>query len=322
MINAITGVPGEGKTCFSVQHIILKELMHGDRPIFSNVAWHNEEVIKFCDSYGFDVDPKRLFTLSEDQIGSFWEHTPHNCLIVLDEVAEFFNSQAWKDIGPRAGAYARQHRKLGHETYLIVQDLGHIYKQFRDMVFEEIRIVNLSNRSIGPFKLPKFFLAKWIVKDTGNVQQTKLYRFNTEVFSTYSTLATVGGLLKTGDQVKVRATKKKFTVKNTKQKFYDFLGKHWMILGITCFILSIVLIPKILFWDQLNDDISQNTPQEYEINNTKDEKFTDTNKTSNGFGLVSSARDSLGSEGTELKHYYLGRYDTKGTRGIRHQDSL
>ena len=40
MINAITGVPGEGKTCFSVQHIILKELMVGDRPIFSNVAWH------------------------------------------------------------------------------------------------------------------------------------------------------------------------------------------------------------------------------------------------------------------------------------------
>lgn len=48
MINAITGVPGEGKTCFSVQHIILKELMTGERPIFSNVAWHKKETIEFC----------------------------------------------------------------------------------------------------------------------------------------------------------------------------------------------------------------------------------------------------------------------------------
>ena len=293
--------------------------MHGDRPIFSNVAWHNEEVIKFCDSYGYEVDPGRLFTLEEDQIGNFWEHTPHNCLIVLDEVAEFFNSQAWKDIGPKAGAYARQHRKLGHETYLIVQDLGHIYKQFRDMVFEEIRIVNLSNRSFGPFKLPKFFLAKWIVKDNGNVQQTKLYKFNTEVFKTYSTLATVGGLLTTGDEVQVKATKKRHTIKDKKQKVYDFLGKHWMPLSIAVFIISLVMIPKILFWDTLNEDVSQDN---YVINENEN---VDTNETENftSFNLVSSARESFtSSDDDDREPYYTGRYDSKGTREIRHKGSF
>jgi hypothetical protein len=315
VINAITGVPGEGKTCFSVQHIILKELMHGDRPIFSNVAWHNEEVIKFCDSYGYEVDPGRLFTLQEDQIGNFWEYTPHNCLIVLDEVAEFFNSQAWKDIGPKAGAYARQHRKLGHETYLIVQDLGHIYKQFRDMVFEEIRIVNLSNRSFGPFKLPKFFLAKWIVKDNGNVQQTKLYRFNTEVFKTYSTLATVGGLLTTGKEVEVKATKKRQTLKDNKQKVYDFLGKHWMPLTIILFICSIIYIPKIMFWDTLSEDIEEeNILTEYEK--------SDTNETAS-FGIISSTRRAISGDRQESSEpYFIGRYDTKGTRSIRYEGSF
>jgi hypothetical protein len=318
LINAITGVPGEGKTCFSVQHIILKELMHGNRPIFSNVAWHNDEVIKFCDSYGYEVDPKRLFTLEEDQISSFWEYTPHNCLIVLDEVAEFFNSQAWKDIGPKAGAYARQHRKLGHETYLIVQDLGHIYKQFRDMVFEEIRIVNLSNRSFGPFKLPKFFLAKWIVKDSGNVQQTKLYRFNTEVFKTYSTLATVGGLLTTGEEVSVKQTKKRITLKDKKQKIYDFLGKHWMPLSIIAFICSIIYIPKLLFWDTLTNDEQTNTEN---ITQTIIEK--DDSKTNSNGGLVSNARLSLTGERTESpKSYLIGRYDTTGTRSIRYEGSF
>ena len=316
MINAITGVPGEGKTCFSVQHIILKELMHGDRPIFSNVAWHNDEVIKFCESYGYDVDPNRLFTLTEDQIPTFWEYTPHNCLIVLDEVAEFFNSQAWKQISEKAGAYARQHRKLGHETYLIVQDLGHIYKQFRDMVFEEIRIVNLSNRSFGPFKLPKLFLAKWIVKDNGNVQQTKIYRFNTEVFKTYSTLATVGGLLNTGQEVKVRATKKRITLKDKKQKIYDILGKHWMMISIVIFITSIVLIPKILFYDTLNEEISVNNS----TTTIQKDGNNDTNKTST-FSFVSTAHETLyGQRDDEQpKSYIIGRYDTKGTRSIRYE---
>jgi hypothetical protein len=309
MINAITGVPGEGKTCFSVQHIILKELMTGNRPIFSNVAWHAEEVIKFCDSYGFEVDPNRLFTLQEDQISNFWEYTPHNCLIVLDEVAEFFNSQAWKDIGPKAGAYARQHRKLGHETYLIVQDLGHIYKQFRDMVFEEIRIVNLSNRSFGPFKLPKLFLAKWIVKDNGNVQQTKLYRFNTEVFKTYSTLATVGGLLTTGAEVTVKETKKRFTAKNQKQKLFNFLGKHWLILSIVTFIISIITIPKILFWDTLQTDIAQNENEQI---------IQDTpiiNDSSDHFLIGGNAEDS------EITNYHIGRYDTSVKRSFRYTNS-
>jgi len=310
MINAITGVPGEGKTCFSVQHIILKELMTGERPIFSNVAWYNDEVVKFCKTYGYEVDPNRLHTLQEDQIRTFWEHTPHNCLIVLDEVAEFFNSQSWKEIGSKAGAYARQHRKLGHETYLIVQDLGHIYKQFRDMVFEEIRILNLSNRSLGPFKLPKFFLAKWIIKDSGTVQQTKLYKFNTEVFATYSTLATVGGLLTTGQEVKVKKTVKTFSVKANKQRIYDFLGKHWMILFIVIFISSLIIIPKIIFYDALNNDIEKSS-----LITTKEiQKSNENNET---FSLVTSARKTFAGERTESIRSYSGRYDQQNKRPFR-----
>ena len=311
MINAITGVPGEGKTCFSVQHIILKELMTGERPIFSNVAWHKKETIEFCKSYGFEVDPNRLHTLTEEQIPTFWEYTPHNCLIVLDEVAEFFNSQSWKEIGAKAGAYARQHRKLGHETYLVVQDLGHIYKQFRDMVFEEIRIVNLSNRSFGPFKFPKFFLAKWIIKDTKTVQQTKLYRFNTEVFSTYSTLATVGGLLNTGADVEVKKTVQKWTFKNSKQKFFNILGKHWIIISIVSFITALIFAPKILFYDKLNNQIDDNTYTQKVVDDSNDNETTNNDNTL----LISKVKP----ERTESNPIYSGRYDTINKRPIRLQ---
>lgn len=315
MINAITGVPGEGKTCFSVQHIILKELMIGERPIFSNVAWHNDEVIKFCKSYGYEVDPNRLQTLTEDQIPTFWEYTPQNCLIVLDEVAEFFNAQSWKDIGIKAGAYARQHRKLGHETYLVVQDLGHIYKQFRDMVFEEIRIVNLANRRFGPFRLPRFFLAKWIIKDNQQVQKTKLYRFNLEVFKTYSTLATVGGLLTTGEEIEVKKTKRVRTVKDIKQKVYDFFGQHWMPICIVVFIAGLMSIPKLLFFDDLKEELPDTTTTvKIEEENEEDTK--------SGLNIFDDAKSAFVSEEREYKPDYSGRYDSIGTRPIRPKDSF
>lgn len=307
MINAITGVPGEGKTCFSVQHIILKELMVGSRPIYSNVAWHKEEVIKFCKSFGYEVDPNRLNTLEDDQIQHFWKYTSKDSLIVLDEVAEFFNSQAWKDHGPEVGSYARQHRKLGHETYLIVQDLGHIYKQFRDMVFEEIRIVNLSNRSFGPFKFPKFFLAKWIVKDSKSVQQTKLYRFNTEVFSTYSTLATTGTLLETAEPPKIEKTKQTANAKNLKQKFFNILGKHWLIISVICFFIGILTIPRLFF----DFDLSPNTNNE--IQNTTSTPIENTSPSP----TLPRSRTDRQTRDTDESRNIIGRYDQSSKRPIR-----
>lgn len=315
MINAITGLPGEGKTCFSVQHIILKELMLGERPIFGNVAWHNEEVVKFCKTYGYDVDPTRLHLVNEEDIGRFWEVCPKNCLIVLDEVAEYFNSSAWKEIGSKAGAYARQHRKLGHETYLIVQDLNHIYKQFRDMVFEEIRIMNLSTRRWGPFRLPKFFLAKWILKDSRQVHRSRLYRFNTEVFSTYSTLATVGGLLETGEEVEVKKTTSKLTWKDAKRRFFGFCGSHWLALTLSSLVMILIFLPKYLF----NSFTGELKESEEIVETDKTEETEETN-------AISDMRNALPfadmGKTKERELYNLGRYDTKAKRSIRAEDSL
>ena len=317
MINAVTGVPGEGKTCFSVQHIILKELMVGDRPIYSNVAWHDEEVIKYCLSFGYTVDPARLNTLSEDQISNFWEHCPKNCLIVLDEVGEFFNAQAWKQIGTKAGSYARQHRKLGHETYLIVQCLNHIYKQFRDMVYEEIRIVNLSNRRIGPFKMPKFFLAKWIVKDMNEVQKSRLYRFNLDVFSTYSTLATVGGLLESADPVEVKANTKKLTFKELKRKAFGFLGDHWFAIFVILVVGFILLAPKLIF-----NGFSSDT--EEQIYTEKPKLKTDDQKHIKKPAIfdISTQLEGRTTNAKNSATYHRGRFDSNSKRSLRPEDSL
>lgn len=238
MIRAVTGLPGEGKTCYAVQHIILAELMVGDRYIYSNIEWHVPELIQYCQQWGYTIDPTRLHLLKEDQIPYFWRHVSDGSMIVLDEVAEHFNSQSWKEIGTEAGTWARQHRKLGHEAYLVVQDLSHIFKQFRDLIAEEIKITNLSNRKLLGISLPKFFLMRKVHRDSKSVSTSKIYKFNTDVFKTYNTLATIGGVLERGE---VKKGKKSEQVKK-RRNILGWIGSHWM--GLTvCTIMIMFFLP-------------------------------------------------------------------------------
>lgn len=250
MIYSVTGLPGEGKTCFSVQHIILAELMTGKRVIWSNIEWHKDKVLDYCKEYGYEVDPDRLRIIPDDEIPKFWEYCSKNSLIVLDEVAEHFNSHAWQEIGTEAGSWARQHRKLGQETYFVVQDVNHIYKQFRDLIAEEIKIVNMSNKPIFGFFMPKCFVAKWVLKGQFKPVRTKTYRFNTDVFEIYNTNATVGGLLDTGDEVVVKETVVGKQKHKIRRKVMEFVSGHWyQILGagmVLCFICFIMFAPKLI----------------------------------------------------------------------------
>jgi hypothetical protein len=253
MIYSVTGLPGEGKTCFAVQHIILNELMQGDRVIWSNIEWHKKKVIEFCDDFGYQVDPRRLKKIPEEHIQSFWTFCSKNSLIVLDEVAECFNAHAWKEIGTEAGSWARQHRKLGQETYLVVQDQNHIYKQFRDLIATEIQIVNLSNKKLFGFFCPKMFVAKWYLKGQPHKPiQNKTYFFNTKVFAVYDTMATVGGVLETRGEIKCKSTKQKNIgfVTKLRRKAVEIAQDNWYtIIGLClvgAFISFIIFAPRLL----------------------------------------------------------------------------
>ena len=195
MLYCVTGRPGEGKSCFAVLHIILEELCKGQRPIYTNIFLKYGKIYHYCKELGYKIDTSRLHHLEETQIANFWEHTERGSLIVLDEVAEFFNSQDWSKLGCDPGSYARLHRHFEHEVYLVVQDADHILKQFRDLVAINIQLVNLHNKKFLGFRWPKFFSAKYYdmqVKKanpskTPQAFESKLYRYNNAVFSLYDT---------------------------------------------------------------------------------------------------------------------------------------
>ncbi len=306
MIFSVTGLPGEGKTCFAVQHIILNELMQGDRIIWSNIEWHKKKVIQFCDDFGYQVDPRRLKKIPEDKIQTFWTFCSQNSLIVLDEVAEHFNAHAWKEIGTEAGSWARQHRKLGQETYLVVQDQNHIYKQFRDLIATEIQIVNLSNKKLFGFLAPKMFIAKWFLKGQPfKPTQTKSYFFNTKVFGIYDTMATVGGVLETRGEIKCKSTKQKKISKFTKfrRKALEICSSNWYTIigvGMIVFMICLMIVGPKIMANKMNEAVNM------EIDIPENEKANTTTTTS-----LSPSKHFGKNKPSE---YDIGRYNSTDKR--------
>lgn len=216
MLYAVTGRPGEGKSCFAVQHLILKELEEGERPIYTNIWLNRGKIAHYLKKQGIKADLKRLHYLEEDQIRRFWVYAEKDALMVLDEVGEFFNANAWKELSADPqwdpASYARLHRKVGHETYLIVQDLAHIYKQYRDLISFHIQLVNCYYRKILGFHGPRLFLAKTFDQLSPHKSiESRVYRYNKNVFSLYDTSQTyeVNSGVKTGESKNYKKTEKK-----------------------------------------------------------------------------------------------------------------
>ena len=251
MLYAVTGRPGEGKSCFAVQHLILKELEEGNRAIYTNIWLHRGKIKHYFKKLGVKVDLKRLHYLEEDQLRRFWSFSEKNSLMVLDEVGEFFNTAAWRELQKDPewdpASYARLHRKVGHETYLIVQDLNHIYKQFRDLIGEHIQLVNLNFRKVFGFRLPKIFVAKHFDQiDPKKCIKSHTYKYSMEIFNLYDTTQTyeVNSGVRTGEQKKYKETKlkKQSRLKRFIKAFTNGLGERIVGIFVICAVIGVILV--------------------------------------------------------------------------------
>lgn len=287
MLYAVTGRPGEGKSCFAVQHLILKELEEGIRPIYTNIWLHRGKINHYFKELGIKVDLKRLHFLEEDQIRKFWKYSEKNSLMVLDEVGEFFNSMAWRElsIDPEwdPASYARLHRKVGHETYLVVQDLNHIYKQFRDLIGEHIQLVNLNFRKVFGFRLPKVFVAKsYDMIDPKKCIKSHSYRYSTKIFDLYDTTQTyeVNSGVRTKDSKEYKKTE--ISEEKKKKRLFKALlskiGERFFGLLIIGAIIGVILVlintPKFI--------------QKLGSRNSTNASTTSTDSTNASTGIISS----------------------------------
>lgn len=194
MISLVHGLMGEGKTCFLVQHVILETLQNSDRPVYTNVPLNVEACKEYFASKGVLCDWSRLNVVEDSWVPTFWKNIEAASVVVLDELAEFWNSRNYQKTDGDLLGFLRAHRHHGHEVFLAVQAVDHIDKQIRDLCQERIKVINMTKRQFMGFRGPKVFMAQFAVIGSRKAYKNRAYRMDTRVFSLYDSFNTFGVL--------------------------------------------------------------------------------------------------------------------------------
>jgi len=188
-VHFISGKPGGGKTLYAVK-LIIEELLHGTRPIFTNISLNAGRLSEYLQAQypNKQIDVlTRLVTLNdENQTPVFWTRRPGNPVIevltkeqwsngqkpkyenvtdtgvfyAIDEIHNFFNARAWQETGRDVLFYLSQHRKLGDTVICVTQAITNVDKQFRSVTQDFTYLRNLNKERMGLFRLPSVFIRR------------------------------------------------------------------------------------------------------------------------------------------------------------------
>lgn len=136
-IIAFTGTPGSGKTYDSIVKL-LDNLAMG-RKVYTNIRGINEplclECIKSVVGLSDLAMQKQLSFIDDEEVWEFWEHVENGCLIILDEVQNFFGSREWMSEKNKSfGKWASTHRHYGFDLLLITQHIERLDITIRSLV--------------------------------------------------------------------------------------------------------------------------------------------------------------------------------------------
>lgn len=187
-VHFISGKPGGGKTLYAMK-LIIEELLHGSRPIYTNIPIIPGALSEYLQQKYPDrqIDLlNRIRLLNETETAKFWTIRPGNPTIpvlsapewtrgdkpkyenvsdagvfyAIDEIHNFFNARAWQETGRDVLFYLSQHRKLGDTVICITQAIGNVDKQFRSVTQDFTYLRNLNKERMGLFRLPSVFVRR------------------------------------------------------------------------------------------------------------------------------------------------------------------
>jgi len=186
MIHFITGLPGGGKSYTAVRHVV-RELLHGERFIVTNLPLKLPELAEYCHEHGKDVVDvgERVRLLTEEETGEFWlyegpgrkhegrrtvkqgnkvldvpdfsDRSGRGVLYVLDEVHITFSARSWQSTGEQVTYYLSQHRKVRDDVILISQHPDQVDKALRRLCQDFTYVTNFNNSPVMGFRLGRYF---------------------------------------------------------------------------------------------------------------------------------------------------------------------
>lgn len=265
-VHFISGKPRGGKSLYSVK-LMVEELVHGTRPILTNVPLNLGRLNEYLqekypdrviDVVGrvhllSDAQTREFFTyrpggvriarLSKDQwsageLPNYHGVTDQGVFYAIDEIHNFFNARAWAETGRDVLFYLSQHGHLGDTVIAITQHIGNVDKQFRSVSQDYTYVRNMKKEKLGVFRMPGVFLRKtYLQPATERTEAVESGTFKLDVTGLASCYSTVGGV---GIHSRGDADK------NEKQK-----GLPWWIFLIGVPVLLLLLLtyaPKLVSW--------------------------------------------------------------------------
>ncbi|ASF48429.1 zonular occludens toxin family protein [Methylovulum psychrotolerans] len=169
MITLVTGVPGSGKTSYTLAEM-LKILKEGNRPLFvhgvPDLTIAHEAVR--CSSHSCDVCPALPDTLLKIDDWHIW--APDGAVIFIDEVQNAFRPRSSAAKVPDQVAAFETHRHKGLDFYLVTQHPNLFDSNIKRLVSKHIHLTGTWARRVA-YEWPEA---------TSNVQSTA-----TAIKSTY-----------------------------------------------------------------------------------------------------------------------------------------
>lgn len=250
MLEIFDGTPGQGKTFCAMALRILPHLAAGGY-VVTNVEIVPDGIAKYLkERHGVTFNPDRLRFLSQDEVGSFFEHTPKGTkecpvMVVLDEIHLWFNARDWakNDANLRQTfVNATQHRKYNLDITLISQHIANIDAQFIRLVAKLVRFRNL--KEWHPPMMPwlrvpyyRFLATTFDRSGKGKPQKRDWLPFDPLVGGSYNTDAILAGAGASAGQVE----RVKLPVDPVIQARFDRI-KYWGRLGF------FVALGVLMFW--------------------------------------------------------------------------
>jgi hypothetical protein len=177
---------GAGKSYVLVNRFMVDYLRDTNRPIYTNLPINLDAFLAFAaggkpslieayrervtiaehgKAHALDEQGQPILDASTgqprqfDRVKEFWRFTEPNSVIILDETADAFNSQAWKERPEELQSYINHHRHYKDDIFLCCQDRDDVDVQIRRKVQYVWLVSNSLTENISEHRL--FLGMKW-----------------------------------------------------------------------------------------------------------------------------------------------------------------
>ncbi|MDK9734474.1 DUF2075 domain-containing protein [Vibrio sp. B511a] len=182
----ITGVPGSGKSAWTTENVVLKNLQQKKRKVITNISLNvqylteileiDEDLIRIVESKKGDFSD--TFLHKEDYLDDWRNEKGQAPVVIVDEAHFSLNKQRKKNEVLEIEEFFSTHRQAGYDIYLITQDRNRLPRDILGFIDTNYEITK--QRQMGS----QMFTC-YVRDGSGRLIGSKTRPYNKEIFKCY-----------------------------------------------------------------------------------------------------------------------------------------